>query len=245
MPDSVKAISLSVKKLCPAKMYLQWDFKMVNSIYPNEHFQMRRKTILSNKPHIFTQFQNEIYTGCPGDIYPGIWQVWFVPATAEKQRLRVHIVAKNTIGINRKIKTPMETLYDELYRTLPGAIVKKDGDSIRVIYAELATFELNKAQIMKKAYPNFEHFSYILNRHGATRFFLDGHTDNTGKLENNLILSATRAENARLLLEKYGIDTNRIQTRAFASSLPTADNNTELGRQANRRVEFVIYPFSE
>ena len=69
---------------------------------------------------------------------------------------------------------------------------------------------------------------------------IQGHTDNKGSSAANLKLSKNRAEAVKTYLVSKGIDTNRFKTEWFGSKKPIADNNTEVGRQKNRRVELLL-----
>jgi len=64
-----------------------------------------------------------------------------------------------------------------------------------------------------------------------------GHCDNRGSQEYNLPLSMNRANAAREYLESKGISSDRIITDGKGKRQPTASNDTEEGRQLNRRVE--------
>lgn len=66
---------------------------------------------------------------------------------------------------------------------------------------------------------------------------LVGHCDNRGSQEYNLPLSMNRANAAREYLESNGIASNRIDTDGKGKKQPAASNDTEEGRQLNRRVE--------
>jgi len=95
-----------------------------------------------------------------------------------------------------------------------------DKDSIRPEY---------DSDIMKVA--NF------LKEYPDTTVVLEGHTDSKGSEEYNLDLSKKRAESVKkYLVDKFGILASRISTRGFGESQPVATNETEEGRQQNRRV---------
>lgn len=64
-----------------------------------------------------------------------------------------------------------------------------------------------------------------------------GHTDNKGLEIENKKLSLARAESVKNYLTKKGIATTRIKTTGKGDAEPIADNNTEEGRQQNRRTE--------
>jgi len=76
------------------------------------------------------------------------------------------------------------------------------------------------------------------NQHIKVR--LEGHTDNFGDPALNKQLSMNRASKIRTYLALKGIDYERIRTTGWGGSKPIADNNTEEGREINRRVELYI-----
>ena len=74
-----------------------------------------------------------------------------------------------------------------------------------------------------------------------SKAILKGHTDNVGSKAYNLRLSKVRANSVKLyLVKEFGIKKSRIATFGYGFSKPVADNNTEEGRQKNRRVEIFI-----
>lgn len=69
---------------------------------------------------------------------------------------------------------------------------------------------------------------------------IEGHTDNTGNDAVNLPLSKARAQSVRDYLVLNGLEMVNIKVDGFGSSRPVADNQTEAGRSANRRVEVIV-----
>ncbi|MEM9747972.1 MAG: OmpA family protein [Actinomycetota bacterium] len=74
----------------------------------------------------------------------------------------------------------------------------------------------------------------------STTISIVGHTDSIGDDESNLRLSQARAESVRDWFVDNGIDADRLQAAGLGESQPVADNETEEGRRANRRIEFVV-----
>jgi OmpA-OmpF porin, OOP family len=64
-----------------------------------------------------------------------------------------------------------------------------------------------------------------------------GHTDNVGQDADNLKLSQARAESVRNYLIKKGVAAIRLKAKGYGASQPVADNDSEEGRQKNRRTE--------
>ena len=69
---------------------------------------------------------------------------------------------------------------------------------------------------------------------------IEGHSDNIGSEGYNLELSQCRAEAVRNFLLDNGISPERLTARGYGKAYPVATNNTEAGRQQNRRVEVVV-----
>jgi outer membrane protein OmpA-like peptidoglycan-associated protein len=69
------------------------------------------------------------------------------------------------------------------------------------------------------------------------RIEISGHTDNVGKKKDNQILSEKRAKSCRDYLVSKGIEAERITTVGYGDARPIAPNDTEQGRQQNRRIE--------
>lgn len=74
----------------------------------------------------------------------------------------------------------------------------------------------------------------------ANRYRVEGHTDNRGNAAMNKTLSKARAASVVKWMTKNGIDANRLDAAGFGQDRPIASNDTDEGRQRNRRVEFHI-----
>ena len=72
------------------------------------------------------------------------------------------------------------------------------------------------------------------------QILIEGHTDNTGTIAQNNLLSLQRANAINDYLQQKGIAANRIQRKGLGSSMPIADNKTAAGRAKNRRTSFTI-----
>jgi len=81
----------------------------------------------------------------------------------------------------------------------------------------------------------------VLKKYDDTEIMVQGHTDNTGSDSHNRKLSDNRAESVAEALEKNGVKSGRIDEEGMGETQPVADNGTESGRQANRRVEVAIW----
>jgi OOP family OmpA-OmpF porin len=71
----------------------------------------------------------------------------------------------------------------------------------------------------------------------SVRIQISGHTDNVGNPQRNRALSQSRAEAVRAYLVEHGIDGSRVEAIGYGDTRPVASNDTEAGRQQNRRIE--------
>lgn len=71
---------------------------------------------------------------------------------------------------------------------------------------------------------------------------IGGHTDSQGRAESNLTLSRQRAEAVLTALAARGLDTSAMTAQGYGAAEPIADNATEEGRVANRRIAFRLVP---
>jgi outer membrane protein OmpA-like peptidoglycan-associated protein len=102
-------------------------------------------------------------------------------------------------------------------------------------------FETNKAIILPGSLPELKRIADYIRVYGY-KVSLAGHTDNIGQPEANQILSQERAEAVRQQLIAFGCEPDAIQATGFGDTRPVADNNSEEGRQLNRRVEITLLP---
>ena len=107
-------------------------------------------------------------------------------------------------------------------------------DALRGVY-----FDLSKSNIRPDAASILDQVAVILsqNQNLQFKFSIDGHTDNTGNANSNMVLSNNRANSVRDYLINKGIAANRLRAQGFGQTAPIGDNSTNEGRANNRRVE--------
>ena len=102
------------------------------------------------------------------------------------------------------------------------------------------SFDVGRAAIKPNFAPVLNHFATSLNQNPVTTVTIIGHTDSTGSDAINNPLSMDRANAARDYLVSRGVAATRIATDGRGSREPIADNNTQQGRDKNRRVEIYV-----
>ena len=101
-------------------------------------------------------------------------------------------------------------------------------------------FETDKSRLLPNSFDELNKLADYLSKNKSTIIEISGHTDNTGAEEKNKKLSEARAKAVADYLVLKGIEKARISSKGYGSTMPIAKNDTEAGREQNRRVEFII-----
>lgn len=101
-------------------------------------------------------------------------------------------------------------------------------------------FNTGNAVIKDVSNSSLDELAKLLLKKTEWKLQIAGHTDNVGNDQANLLLSKKRAEAVKTYLVSKGVPADRIRTLFFGETQPIASNDTEDGRQKNRRVEMTI-----
>src|SRR5690606_19682639 len=113
----------------------------------------------------------------------------------------------------------------------------------QIVIAEQVQFETGSAQIRGESDPLLQAVLKVLTDHPEiVKVSVEGHTDNRGPADLNRKLSQDRAASVVRWLAEHGVAETRLSSAGFGPDRPLADNETDAGRQKNRRVEFHIIP---
>jgi len=99
-------------------------------------------------------------------------------------------------------------------------------------------FEFDSSVLRTSSYPALDLTSADLRASADKKIELDGYASSEGTAAHNMRLSKDRANSVKTYLVNSGVDAKRVKVKAFGETNPIADNSTEEGRVANRRVEF-------
>jgi len=103
-------------------------------------------------------------------------------------------------------------------------------------------FDVNKFELKPESFVELDNVVKLMKENPSVRISIIGHTDNTGKPEDNLKLSNNRARSVIEYLRLQGIEANRLSSKGAGEKEPIADNSTEEGRSKNRRTEMKVVP---
>jgi outer membrane protein OmpA-like peptidoglycan-associated protein len=123
-----------------------------------------------------------------------------------------------------------------------AAAVSREGNLLAVAFKGDVTFDTNSAVVRPGLHSEINRVAGVINQYPKTLIRVEGHTDSIGSEEYNMGLSNRRATAVKNLLVQRGISATRIEVVGFGETMPVASNNTEAGRQKNRRVEIKIAP---
>lgn len=128
-----------------------------------------------------------------------------------------------------------------LKQEIPGATVTRVGEGIVVTFASGLMYDFDSDQIRAEAATNLRSLSSSLDRFPDTDLLIVGHTDAAGTSSYNQALSQRRAAAASDYLAAQGVSASRLRASGRGEMEPIATNDTESGRQLNRRVEIAIF----
>ena len=101
-------------------------------------------------------------------------------------------------------------------------------------------FDYDKASLRSESFGELSKVLKVLADNPSMKIEISGHTDNRGSLEYNTKLSRSRAKAVVDYLIEKGVDSTRLSYEGYAFTQPISDNDTDEGRQLNRRVEFKV-----
>lgn len=149
-----------------------------------------------------------------------------------------------TFTVNRK----GYLFYSELYplsSKQADSVYKKDIALQPVELHAMFTFRNvqfanNSSAIPSDGMAELDKLLQVLNENPSLKVEISGYTDNVGKAEDNLKLSAERAKSIVTYLENKGIAPGRLTYHGYGETNPVADNSTDAGRAKNRRTTFTV-----
>jgi outer membrane protein OmpA-like peptidoglycan-associated protein len=134
----------------------------------------------------------------------------------------------------------MDKQAEEMQRDIQGAKIERVGEGIKITFDSGILFDVDKATLKDEAKTNIDKLAVILKKYPDTNVLIEGHTDATGTEEHNLELSRERAQSVSNYLAQLGVDPARFTATGYGESQPIASNDTQEGRQQNRRVELAV-----
>ena len=160
--------------------------------------------------------------------------------TSEADAARVEAtVARNDAASARSDADSARSDADELQKQI-DALQAEATDRGLVLTLGDVLFATGRSEVKVGATSNLNKLVEFLNKYPDRKVQIEGYTDNVGSEDSNQGLSQRRAESVRAYLVQQGISSARLSAIGMGEGQPVADNDTQSGRQQNRRVVAVI-----
>ena len=217
------------------KAMLDADFKIVLDCFSTEcgGFDYRINTPIQSPPKMYINLRNFVsITGINGSDK-------IINVLISRIGERVYIQERR---IDPATDTPAETT---MMVPLPSST---SVQNIATTFATAGTISLEgldfnsgSTTLGEGPFSILSELADYMRQNPQSQIVLVGHSDAIGGLESNIEISKQRAEAVRQrLISKYGIPKSRITAQGIAYLSPRSSNQTEEGRERNRRVEAVI-----
>jgi outer membrane protein OmpA-like peptidoglycan-associated protein len=144
--------------------------------------------------------------------------------------------AEKFIAVSDNLDLTQVAEYKEIERDL-YLVPLEVGSTIRL---NNIFFDFGKATLRPESYPELDRLLGYMAQNSKMKIELSGHTDNVGSDDANLKLSDDRAKAVVEYLISKGVEVERVVAKGYGKTKPVGTNDTEEGRQLNRRVEFTI-----
>ncbi len=146
------------------------------------------------------------------------------------------------------IGSKMDKQAEQIKTEIPGAQVERIGEGISVTFDEKnpdgsamgVYFATGKYNISSNSQLALQKLQKVFAQYPETDILIEGHTDDVGSDESNMLLSKRRAEAVGNYLRNQGVGATRITSKWYGESQPKVDNTNAENRALNRRVEFAI-----
>jgi outer membrane protein OmpA-like peptidoglycan-associated protein len=155
---------------------------------------------------------------------------------AEQERLKAQQAQDAAAQSEREKQQLRAQLLQQFNRILPTTDTSR---GLKVNMADVL-FAFGKYDLRPAAREALARLSGIVVSHPGLKLAVEGYTDSIGSDEVNQTLSEKRASTVRDYLVQQGVDPNSVTAAGFGKSNPVASNDTNEGRQQNRRVEIII-----
>lgn len=126
-----------------------------------------------------------------------------------------------------------------------GVDVIRQGDDLILRMPSGITFPVNSYAIQPQFQGTLDQVAQTLSSYNQTYIDVLGHASADGPDDYNMTLSQQRAQSVADYLSYRGVARERMGVRGYGETQPIASNDTEAGRQANRRVEIKVVPITQ
>lgn len=163
-------------------------------------------------------------------------------AVLKGEREADEILAGAAIGaaVGAGVGVYMDRQEEKLAR-IPGTTVERvSEDTLLIHFQSDILFDTDSAILDGASRSTLSDVGGVLLEYPKTAVVVQGHTDSTGSETHNQQLSERRAQAVHNHLVARGVDSSRMTALGYGESYPVADNDSEYGKQQNRRVDILL-----
>lgn len=161
-------------------------------------------------------------------------------AKAQAETETARMAASQATSALQKSEAEKLALRKQLLDQLNAILQTRDSARGLIVNMNDVLFDFNKATLRPEAREKLAKLSGIVLAYPTLRLALEGHTDSIGTDEYNQVLSEKRAFGVRDYFVAQGISGNNLTAIGMGKADPIASNDTNAGRQQNRRVEMIV-----
>jgi len=219
-------------------------------LYKKEEELKKRSTLLSGKQEDFSRResefnrikaefdkQQELVKSQSGDI-----------ANLNQEMAKREARVKELEGIITNQQSQVRNLETKISEALVDfsagdlAVTRRNGKVYVSLQSKLL-FKSGSKNVEARGKDAVAKVAQVLNENRDIDIIIEGHTDNVGGTSENWDLSVLRATSVvKLLIENYGVDPSRVLASGRGKHSPVASNESDIGRQQNRRIEIILSP---
>lgn len=207
-------------------------------------------------PKMFVDLSNYFYLAGVNETSDSLQATWvMVSQTVQAGMIQIDSVAvqradeSNGKAAQDASQNETQVQVSESHTVLPIAAIRNLGSELEqnghVVLSDLS-FETGASKLADQEFKSLTALAEYLKAREDMRIALVGHTDSQGTLEVNTRISQQRAQAVKnRLVELHGVPSKQIEARGAGYLAPVGSNLTDIGRNANRRVEAVLLSFDK
>ena len=161
-------------------------------------------------------------------------------AEAESKQAAERAKAEAAREDAERARAATAALRSQLLQQLNSVLQTTDSPRGLVVNMADVLFDFGKYDLKPDAQIKLAKLAGIIQAHPGLNLAIEGHTDNIGTDEANMKLSEQRGDTVRDFLVQQGLGADTVTAVGLGKTEPVADNNTNEGRQKNRRVEIIV-----
>ncbi len=195
-------------------------------------FDEEKQTPVGALMDIYDSEKNELVTTLGSNSSTGK----FLVSLPAGKNYRITVKSEGYLYYSDFVNVPDTAAYQEVERNIA---LKKLTVGKKIVLKNIF-YDFNKASLRDESMSELNQMVDLLKENSAMKIELSSYTESKGADEYNRKLSQARAQSVVDYLIKSGIPKTRLVPVGYGEALPVASNDTEEGRQMNRRTEFKI-----